>query len=233
IYGMTETSGVTHCQVPGRSRLGWCGPPLPDVVEQRLAGDGELLVRGPIVFSGYLYDEGATAKAFTDGWLHTGDIVEIEDGSGDVRVLDRKKAILITSGGKNITPSLIENALKESLYIDEAVLLGDGRNFLAALIQIDLDTVGKWAQERGLAYTTYESLAALEPVRELIDADVQRVNARFSRVENVRRFVILRKQLDHDDGEVTATMKVRRNVIEKKFAREIEQIYGRTEASAT
>jgi len=101
------------------------------------------------------------------------------------------------------------------------------------MIQIDLDTVGKWAQERGLAYTTYESLAALEPVRELIEADVQRVNARFSRVENVRKFVILRKQLDHDDGEVTATMKVRRNVIEKKFAREIAQIYGRAEEAAT
>jgi long-chain acyl-CoA synthetase len=232
IYGMTETSGVTHCQLPGHSRLGWCGPPLPDVVEQRLGDDGELLVRGPIVFSGYLYDEAATAKAFTDGWLHTGDIVEVEDGTGEVRVLDRKKAILITSGGKNITPSLIENALKESLYIAEAVLLGDGRNFLAALIQIDLDTVGKWAQERGLAYTTYESLAQLEPVRELIAEDVSRVNERFSRVENVRRFVILRKQLDHDDGEVTATMKVRRNVIEKKFAREIEQIYGRSEEAA-
>jgi long-chain acyl-CoA synthetase len=232
IYGMTETSGVTHCQLPGHSRLGWCGPPLPDVVEHKLGDDGELLVRGPIVFSGYLYDEAATAKAFTDGWLHTGDIVEVEDGSGEVRVLDRKKAILITSGGKNITPSLIENALKESLYIAEAVLLGDGRNFLAALIQIDLDTVGKWAQERGLAYTTYESLAQLEPVRELIAEDVSRVNERFSRVENVRRFVILRKQLDHDDGEVTATMKVRRNVIEKKFAREIEQIYGRSEEAA-
>jgi long-chain acyl-CoA synthetase len=233
IYGMTETSGVTHCQLPGRSRLGWCGPPLPEVVEHRLDADGELLVRGPIVFNGYLYDEAATTAAFTDGWLRTGDIVEIEDGTGDVRVLDRKKAILITSGGKNITPSLIENALKESLHIAEAVLLGDGRNFLAALIQIDLDTVGKWAQERGLAYTTYESLAALEPVRELIAADVEQVNARFSRVENVRRFVILRKQLDHDDGEVTATMKVRRNVVEKKFAREIEQIYGRSEEIAT
>jgi long-chain acyl-CoA synthetase len=233
IYGMTETSGVTHCQLAGHSRLGWCGPPLPGVVEQRLGDDGELLVRGPIVFNGYLYDEAATARSFTDGWLHTGDIVELEASSGEVRVLDRKKAILITSGGKNVTPSLIENALKESLYVAEAVLLGDGRHFLAALIQIDLDTVGKWAQERGLAYTTYESLAALPAVRELVAADVRRVNERFSRVENVREFVILRKQLDHDDGEVTATMKVRRNVIEKKFAREIEQIYGRSAEAQT
>jgi long-chain acyl-CoA synthetase len=229
IYGMTETSGVTHSQSHGHARLGWCGPPLPRVVEQRLGDDGELLVRGPIVFNGYLYDEEASRHAFTDGWLHTGDIVEIEAGTDEVQVLDRKKAILITSGGKNITPSLIENALKESLYISEAVLLGDGRNFIAALIQIDLDTVGKWAQEQAMAYTTYESLAALGPVRELIDADVRRVNERFSRVENIRKFVVLRKQLDHDDGELTATMKVRRGVIEKKFAAEIAEIYGRSE----
>ena len=166
--------------------------------------------------------------AFTNGWLHTGDVVEIDGDTQQVQILDRKKAILITSGGKNITPSLIENSLKESIYISEAILLGDGRNFLAALIQIDLDTVGKWAQERGLAYTTYESLAKLEPVYELVDVAVKQVNERFSRVENIRKFVILGKQLDHDDGELTATMKVRRNVIEKKFATEIASIYGRT-----
>jgi long-chain acyl-CoA synthetase len=227
VYGMTESSGVTHAQCHGHARLGWCGPALPRVVEQRLGEDGELLVRGPVVFNGYLYDEEASAKTLAGGWLHTGDIVEIDAATQEVQILDRKKAILITSGGKNITPTLIENALKESLYISEAVLLGDGRHFLAALIQIDLDTTGKWAQERGIAYTTYESLATLEPVRELVDAEVQKVNARFSRVENIRKFVILRKQLDHDDGELTATMKVRRNVIEKKFAPEIAQIYGK------
>jgi long-chain acyl-CoA synthetase len=231
IYGMTESSGVTHSQRHGHTRLGWCGPALPRVVEQRLGDDGELLVRGPVVFNGYLYDEDSSAKTLAGGWLHTGDIVEIDPESQEVQILDRKKAILITSGGKNITPTLIENALKESIYISEAVLLGDGRHFLSALIQIDLDTVGKWAQERGIAYTTYESLAALEGVHELIDAEVQQVNARFSRVENIRKFVILRKQLDHDDGELTATMKVRRNVIEKKFESEIAQIYGK-EATA-
>ncbi len=228
IYGMTETSGVTHTQCVGQSRLGWCGPLLPEVVEHRLGSDGELLVRGPIVFSGYLYDPKASQEAFTDGWLHTGDVVEIDADTQEVQILDRKKAILITSGGKNITPSLIENALKESIYISEAILLGDGRHFLAALIQIDLDTVGKWAQERGMAYTTYESLAKLEAVNGLVDAAVKAVNDRFSRVENIRKFVILGKQLDHDDGELTATMKVRRNVIEKKFATEIASIYGRS-----
>ena len=233
IYGMTETSGVTHTQRLGQSRLGWCGSLLPDVVEHRVADDGELLVRGPITFSGYLYDPKASQDAFTDGWLHTGDVVEINAKTQEVQILDRKKAILITSGGKNITPSLIENALKESMYISEAILLGDGRHFLAALIQIDLDTVGKWAQERGMAYTTYESLARLEPVHELVDAAVKVVNERFSRVENIRKFVILGKQLDHDDGELTATMKVRRNVIEKKFAAEIASIYGASHGGST
>ena len=232
IYGMTECSGASHAQSKTMSRLGWCGPLLPGVVEQRVLADGELQLRGRIVFNGYLYDETATAAAFTDGWLSTGDVVEVDAATGQVQIIDRKKAILITSGGKNITPSLIENTLKESLYISEAVLLGDGRHFVSALIQIDLDTVGKWAQERGMAYTTYETLAALEAVKGLIAEDVERVNARFSRVENIRKFVILRKQLDHDDGELTATMKVRRNVIEKKFAAEISEIYGPTKDAA-
>ncbi|MFC6282817.1 MULTISPECIES: AMP-dependent synthetase/ligase [Polaromonas] len=232
IYGMTESSGASHAQSRKMSRLGWCGPPLPGVVEQRILEDGELQLRGRIVFNGYLYDEAATAVAFTDGWLSTGDVVELDEATGQVQVIDRKKAILITSGGKNITPSLIENTLKESLYISEAVLLGDGRHFVSALIQIDLDTVGKWAQERGMAYTTYETLARLDAVKALIAEDVERVNARFSRVENIRKFVILRKQLDHDDGELTATMKVRRSVIEKKFAPEISEIYGSAKEAA-
>ena len=232
IYGMTECSGASHAQSNTMSRLGWCGPTLPGIVEQRILPDGELQLRGLIVFNGYLYDEAATTAAFTDGWLNTGDVVELDEATGQVQIIDRKKAILITSGGKNITPSLIENTLKESLYISEAVLLGDGRHFVSALIQIDLDTVGKWAQERGMAYTTYETLAALEAVKGLINEDVERVNARFSRVENIRKFVILKKQLDHDDGELTATMKVRRNVIEKKFAAEISEIYGTAKEAA-
>ncbi|MGD9942550.1 MAG: long-chain fatty acid--CoA ligase, partial [Burkholderiaceae bacterium] len=227
VYGMTETCGLTNVQRPGRARMGWAGPPV-EGVEQRLGPDGELLVRGELMFSGYLHDEGATQAALAGGWLHTGDIAERDEASGEIRIVDRKKSILITSGGKNITPSLIENALKESPYIEEAILLGDGRHFLAALIQIDLATVGHWAQERGLAYTHYAHLASLAEVRELVDAAVQSVNARFARVENVRKFVILRKQLDHDDGEVTATMKVRRAAIESKFRAEIEEIYGRS-----
>jgi long-chain acyl-CoA synthetase len=224
IYGMTEAAGVTHMQRPGFTRLGCSGPRIGGL-EEAVDEDGELLVRGPSVFKGYLFDGEASARALAGGWLHTGDIVERED-DGEIRVVDRKKEIIITSGGKNITPSLIENALRDSPYIREAILLGEGRHFLAALIQIDYDTVGKWAQERGLPYTTYRSLAERAEVHDLIHAEVEAVNARFARVENIRRFVILTKQLDHDDGELTATMKVRRRVIETRFAEEIERIYG-------
>jgi long-chain acyl-CoA synthetase len=224
IYGMTESAGVSHSQRRGATTLGRSGP-LIDGLDQTTAPDGELLLRGPSVFKGYLFDDEATKRAFSDGWLHTGDIVEVE-ASGEAHVLDRKKDILITSGGKNITPSLIENALKDSPYIREAILLGDGRNFLAALIQIDLETTGKWAQEQNIQYTTYRTLAQNEKVVELIGAEVKRVNDRFARVENVRKFLILAKELDHDDGELTATMKVRRRIIEEKFRTEIRSIYG-------
>lgn len=224
IYGMTESAGVSHTQRPGATTLGRSGPLIAGL-RQKQAADGELLLQGASVFKGYLFDETATARAFSDGWLHTGDIVEIE-ANGEAHVLDRKKDILITSGGKNITPSLIENALKDSPYIREAILLGDGRNFLSALIQIDLETTGKWAQEQNLQYTTYRTLAQNERVRELISGEVGRVNDRFARVENVRKFLILSKELDHDDGELTATMKVRRRIIEEKFRTEIQSIYG-------
>lgn len=223
IYGMTESAGVSHLQQPGFVRSG-CSGRLIEGLEQRLAPDGELLIRGPAVFKGYLFDRAATAEALRDGWLHTGDIVEMQD-NGEIRIADRKKDIIITSGGKNITPSLIENALKDSLYIREAILLGDGRHFLSALVQIEYDTVGKWAQDRNLPYTTYKSLAGHPEVFILIEAEVARVNARFARVENIRKFVILDKQLDHDDGELTATMKVRRRAIQQRFRHEIGRIY--------
>jgi long-chain acyl-CoA synthetase len=137
-----------------------------------------------------------------------------------------KKAIIITSGGKNIAPSEIENALKDSPFVREAIVVGEGKKFLGGLIQIDFDTVGRWASERNLQYTTYKSVTQLPDVKTLIQGVVDEVNGRFARVENIRRFVILEKELDHDDGELTATQKVRRSLINKKFARELELIYG-------
>ena len=224
VYGMTESAGLAFFQNADKTRVGAAGVAAPGL-EYRIAEDGELLIRHPSVFLGYLDNEKATNETVIDGWLHTGDVIEQLD-NGEIAIVDRKKSIIITSGGKNITPSEIENALKDSIYISEAIVVGEGRNFLGALLQIDYDTVGKWAQAQGLAYTTFSHLSRMEPVRELISKEVQRVNDAFARVENIRKFVLLKKELDHDDGEMTATQKVRRNIIETKFAAEMAEIYG-------
>ncbi|MGL6113106.1 MAG: AMP-dependent synthetase/ligase [Rubrivivax sp.] len=223
-YGMTETAGVVTVQRSAASPLGTVGSAVPGV-ELRLADDGELLVRGASVFKGYYRNDAATREAIdADGWLHTGDVaVAVGD---ELRIVDRKKDIMITAGGKNITPSEIENALKFSAYIKEAIVVADRRPFVAALIQIDFDTVGKWAEEQGLAYTHFRSLAEHERVRELVQAEVDRVNARFPQVQQVRKFHLLTKELDHDDGEVTATMKIKRSSIAQKHADAIEAMYG-------
>jgi len=226
-YGMTETAGVVTVQRSAASPVGTVGAPVPGI-ETRIANDGELLVRGPTVFKGYYRNEAATREAIdADGWLHTGDVAQSVAGpEGDeIRIVDRKKDIMITAGGKNITPSEIENALKFSAYVKEAIVVADRRPFVAALIQIDYDTVGKWAEEEGLAYTHFRSLAEHERVRELVQVEVDRVNARMPQVQQVRKFHLLTKELDHDDGEVTATMKVKRSSIGQKYAAEIEAIY--------
>lgn len=223
-YGMTESSGCLFIQSGAHHALGGCGLPIAEA-GYRVADDGEVLLSGPGVFQGYFRDETATAATMDGAWLKTGDIVRILD-NGELSVVDRKKAIIITSGGKNIAPSEIENAMKDSPHIKEVIVVGDGRKFLAALIQIDFDNVGRWASDEGLAYTTYKSLTQLAPVRDLVQGIVDGVNARFARVENIRKFIILDKELDHDDGELTATQKVRRAIIDAKFASELDQIYG-------
>lgn len=225
VYGLTESGGITFAQHDEARMAGCAGRPIQGI-EYRIADDGEVMIKGPTVFSGYLFDEESTAKVLdADNWLATGDIAE-QVPNGEIRIVDRKKAIIITSGGKNIAPSEIENALKESPYIREAIILGEARHFIAALIQIDPETVGKWAQEKNLAYTNYRSLAILPEVNVLVSIEVDRVNERFARVESVRKFAILNKELDQDDGELTATQKVKRSAIEKKYAGEIERIYG-------
>ena len=226
VYGLTESGGLTFMQDDEACLNGGVGVPLPGF-SFKLAEDGEVLIKGPSVFAGYLKDPEATARTFdADGWLRSGDVGEFAT-EREIRIIDRKKEIIITSGGKNIAPSEIENALRESIYVKEAIIIGDGRKFLSALIVLDIDTVGNWAQERGLAYTNYRSLAVHPEVKGLIALDVERANQRFARVENIRKFEILEKELDHDDGELTATQKVKRAIVEKKFATEIARIYGK------
>ena len=223
-YGMTECTGLSFIHMGDDIKLGTVGKPV-SCIEFKLAPDGELMKRGPSIFVGYYKNPEATKAAIADGWLMTGDIGEV-DKDGHLSIVDRKKDILITSGGKNIAPSLIENELKVSPYIKEAIILGDGQKFVSALIQIDFENMAKWATDNRLPYTNFKSLSQLDKVRALIQQEVDHVNTQFARVENVRKFVLLTKELDHDDDELTATMKVRRANIYKKFASEIAAIYG-------
>jgi long-chain acyl-CoA synthetase len=223
-YGMTECTGFSFVQREGEVRLGTVGRAIPGV-EYRLAPDGELLKRGETIFLGYYRDREATEATLRDGWLHSGDVAEL-DPDGQLRIVDRKKAIFVTAGGKNVSPSLVENALKVSPYVKEAVVVGDGEKFLAALVQIDFENVGQWATERRLPYTNFRSLTRLQEVRDLVAAEVERTNEGLAPVEQVRAFRLLEKELDHDDNEVTATMKVRRKTIYEKFAPLIAEIYG-------
>ncbi len=226
-YGLTESSGAATMQTGDLSPVGTVGVPYPGI-ELKLAETGEILIRGAVVFRGYFKNEAATREAVdADGWLHTGDVARWEDGPAgrELRVIDRMKDIMITAGGKNITPTEIENALRFSAYIKEAIVIADRRRFVSALIQIDFENVSKWAEEQGLVYTNFRSLVELAPVRDLIQREVDAANARMPQVQHIRKFHLLAKELDHDDGEVTATMKVRRKSIAGKYSQVIEDIY--------
>lgn len=222
-YGLTESTGVIAIQQRDVG-LGTVGLPFPDV-EIRLGEDGEILSRSPGNFVGYHKDPDATEAMLAEGWLHTGDVGTI-DPDGQLRITDRKKDIIITAGGKNIAPQKIENKLKSSVYIHDAVVLGDRRRFLSALLVLDEDNVAKWAADRQVTYSTYTDLASNDEVRALIDGEVARVNAELARVETIKRFAILPRRLHHEDGEVTATLKVKRASIAAKYADLIAELYA-------
>jgi long-chain acyl-CoA synthetase len=193
---------------------------------------GEILTRHPGLFAGYWKNPEATKQAITeDGWLHTGDVAEWVDGT-HVRITDRLKDIIITAGGKNIAPSELENALKCSPYIKEVIVIGDRRPFLSALVGIELETVGEWAQARRIPYTTYRDLSHKPEVIELVREAIDEVNERFARVEQIKKFKMLPKELDHEDGELTATQKVKRAAIARMFAPLIDEIYGSPRGTA-
>ncbi|MCX5861083.1 MAG: AMP-binding protein [Deltaproteobacteria bacterium] len=222
-YGMTEMSGISFMPRNGEIKIGGVGKPIPGV-ELKLAEDGEILQRGDSVFAGYYGNPEATREVIIGGWLHTGDVGEV-DSDGDFKITDRKKDIIITAGGKNIAPSVLENSLKFSPYIKEAVVIGDRRKYVSCLIQIELENVAHWAQNNCIAYTNYKSLATHPEVRKLIQTEVDKTNNNFAQVERIKKFTILDKELDQDDEELTATMKVKRANIEKKFKDLIESMY--------
>ena len=223
VYGLTESTGMVTGHDLDHVSVGTVGP-VTEGVEYRVADSGELQIRGEMVFAGYYKNPEATATSIVDGWLHTGDVVR-EEG-GQIRIVDRLKDIMITAGGKNLTPSEIENTMKASPYIKECVIVAEGRRFVGALVMIDYETVGKWAEARRIAFTHFRSLVETPEVRGLIDAEIARGNARLAQVAQIRKFHLLTKELDHDDGEVTATMKVRRSSIYKAYAAEIEALYS-------
>ncbi|MEX0699942.1 MAG: AMP-binding protein [Acidimicrobiia bacterium] len=226
LYGMTENAAVATYNPVGRMKLGTVGVPYPDIGFRIDSETGEIQTKHPGVFKGYWNNPEKTADTFTaDGWLRTGDVGVWVDGT-HVKIIDRIKDIIITSGGKNISPSEIENRLKTSPYVKEAMILGDRRNYLAALIGIELDTVGDWAQRRGIPYTTYRDLSEKPEVIELIQKVVDETNEHFARVETIRRFKMIPKELDHEDGELTATQKLKRNAMEAMFSELIEELYG-------
>ncbi|HZD22059.1 MAG TPA: AMP-binding protein [Acidimicrobiia bacterium] len=226
LYGMTENAAVATTNYPGRAKVGTVGEPYVDGTLRIDEETGEIQTRHPGVFKGYWNKPEKTAEAFTDdGWLRTGDVGEWVDGT-HVKIIDRMKDIIITSGGQNVSPSEIENSLKVSPFIKEAMCIGDGRKYLTALLAIEFDTVGDWATRRGIPYTTYRDLAQKPQVIELMQSIVDETNRKFARVENVRKFRMIPKELDHEDGELTATQKLKRAAMSEMFGDLVEDMYG-------
>jgi long-chain acyl-CoA synthetase len=221
-YGMTETSAVASLNTLGDFRFGTVGRPLPGC-DIRIAADGEVLMRGENIFASYHKNDEATAEALVDGWLHSGDLGEL-DGDGYLRITGRKKDLIITSSGKNVTPSNLENALKQSRWISQAVVAGDRRSYLVALLTLDPDEARALADKVG-ADPDPARLAEHDGVRAELQAVVDEVNRRYARIEQVKRFAVLGRDLSQEEGELTPTMKVKRNVVYERHGDVFDRLY--------
>ncbi|MBW1669112.1 MAG: AMP-binding protein [Deltaproteobacteria bacterium] len=222
-YGQTESTGMITLTREGRSRWGYVGEPIPGC-EVKIADDGEIVVKGPNVFKGYFKDPELTASTIKDGWLYTGDIGTMKDGF--LKIVDRKKDIIITAGGKNITPAFIENKLKFSPYIQDAVVIGDRRKYLVSLILIDEENVAKYAQDHQIPYTTFADLTQNPEIKKLIDHEVREVNKTLARVETIKRFALIPRRFYAEDGDVTPTQKVKRGNLQQQYRDLIESLYS-------
>ncbi len=222
-YGQTESTGLITGNRPGQGKPGTVGPCVP-YGELKLSPEGEILARGPHVFMGYLNQPEKTAEALRDGWLHTGD-VGVLDEEGYLRITDRMKDIIITAGGKNITPSEIENELKFSPYVTDAVVIGERRPYLTCLVMIDHDNVEKYAQDHDIPFTDFRSLCRAPEIKELIRQEIDKVNARFARVEQIKKFRLIEQKLTAEDEELTPTMKLKRKLVGEKYKSLIEEMY--------
>ncbi|HEX8205931.1 MAG TPA: AMP-dependent synthetase/ligase [Solirubrobacteraceae bacterium] len=222
-YGMTETSTAATTSTPENHKFGTVGRPLPGV-EFKIADDGEILIKGPNIFRGYYKNADASFGAVEDGWLHTGDLGSIDE-DGYISITGRKKDIIITAGGKNLTPANFENDMKQTRWVSQCVMHGDRRPFPVALITLDEEEVVPWAEKEGLP-TDISELAEHPKVRELIQAEVDKANAKYAQVEQVKKFVILDHDLSQETGELTPTLKVKRNIVNEKYAPLFEQLYS-------
>ncbi|RMH43527.1 MAG: long-chain fatty acid--CoA ligase [Deltaproteobacteria bacterium] len=221
VYGQSEDCGPTTLNLPGRTKLGTVGPPIPGV-DVRIADDGEILVRGPNVFLGYYKDPDATAEVLEDGWLHSGDLGAL-DADGFLTITGRKKDIIITSGGKNIAPKNIEEAIKTCPLVSEAVVIGDQRKYLTALVTLDEEAARRFCDERGLnSVPLHEQPAIRAEIQSVVDA----MNRDLAKVETIKKFAILPRNLTVDDGELTPTLKVKRRIVNKNWADVIESLYA-------
>jgi len=223
-YGMTETSGIATINTPDDNRTGTIGRPVPGV-SVRIADDGEIQTKGLNNFQGYWRNNEKSAESYTaDGWLRTGDVGRIDE-DGYVTITGRLKDIIITAGGKNITPAEIESRLKFSHYISDAVIIGDRRKYLTALVMIDQENVEKYAQDNKVPFSDFASLCRAQAVQDLIRAEVEQVNREFARVEQIKDFRLIDVLLTAEDEELTATMKLRRSFVEKRHKALIDDMY--------
>lgn len=230
-YGQTELVGANVAQMRDWSTPGTIGVPIADPRwKTRVAGDGEMLVAGPGLFIGYLNKPEDTLEALRDGWLHTGDVVERRP-DGLLAIIDRKKEIINTSGGKSISPAQIENELRQSPYISEAAVCGDGRKYLVALIEVDHIATADWAKDRGEAINTYADFCSSEPVIRLIEGEVAKANQRLAPVEQIKSFRILPEELTAENGVMTATRKKKRKVLNERYKDLIDSLYDHSEDS--
>ncbi len=220
VYGQSEDTGPTSFNVPGRTKFGTVGPPYPGV-DVKIADDGEIQVKGRNVFLGYYKDDAATKETLSDGWLLSGDLGEFDE-DGFLFITGRKKDIIITAGGKNVAPKAIESPLKAHELISEVVVIGDRRKYLTALITLDPEQAERFVSERGLSQPPHEAPA----VREAVQAAVDAVNKNLARVEQVKKFTILPRELSIDEGELTPTLKVKRNVVTDHFGDVIDRMYA-------
>jgi len=224
VYGQTEGTGPTSLNPPERIKIGTVGPPIPGV-EVRIAEDGEILVCGGNVFPGYFKNQEATEEMLDDGWMHSGDVGHLDD-DGYLVITDRKKDLIITAQGKNVAPQEIENRLKYHPLISQAVVIGDRRPYLVALITLDPEATPKFAAERGISYSDLSELATNAEVEAAIAGAVEAVNGEFSRAEGIKRWQILTRDFLQEEEELTPTLKVRRRTIIARHQDLIEHLYG-------